>query len=343
MKTFPLVTTARRDFALTSAIAIALAAALSIAAPTSVRADEYPSKPIIVKVAYAVGGPADAAMRQLQGPLQAALGQPVIIENVPGASGTLGAMATLKQPADGYTILVSTGSDAILGPLAIATAKYKASELRLIYPLIVSEFVLVSAAKYSFNGLDDLVVQAKARPAGQLPYSFGTWGPGSVPQLVLADFKAQTGMEAVEVPYRGGAPIVQDLMGGQLDMAFAPLAGNMQSVIEGGKVKAVSMITPARNPNLPNVPAANESARLKNFNYTVWPGVFVDARMPEPVVAKLHKAVATIVNGPEYRKWSAATGNQTLKPMTLAETGAYYDNERARLERLAASTNLVPQ
>jgi tripartite-type tricarboxylate transporter receptor subunit TctC len=327
--------------AITCKRALRLATVIAASVPCLGYAQDYPTKPIILKVAYAVGGPADAAARQLQGPLQAALGQPVIVENVPGASGTLGTMAALRAPADGYTVLVATGSDAILGPLALASVKYKADELRLVHPLIVSEFVLVSSTKHSFAGLDDVVAKAKA--PGQPPFSFGTWGPGSVPQLILADLKAQTGIQAVEVPYRGAAPIVQDLMGGQIDLAFVPLAGNMQSVIEGGKVKAVTMATPARNANLPNVPSASESKQVKNFNYTVWPAVFVNVKTPEAVVAKLYTHISAIVNGSDYQKWSRETGNQVLQPMSLTQTSAFYRNERERLEKLARSTNLVPQ
>jgi tripartite-type tricarboxylate transporter receptor subunit TctC len=327
--------------AITCKRALRLVTVIAASVPCFAYAQDYPTKPIILKVAYAVGGPADAAARQLQGPLQAALGQPVIVENVPGASGTLGTMATLRAPADGYTVLVATGSDAILGPLALASVKYKADELRLVYPLIVSEFVLVSSTKHSFAGLDDVVAKAKA--PGQPPFSFGTWGPASVPQLILADLKAQTGIQAVEVPYRGAAPIVQDLMGGQIDLAFVPLAGNMQSVIEGGKVKAVAMATPARNANLPNVPSASESKQVKNFDYTVWPAVFVHAKTPEAVVAKLYTHISAIVNGSDYQKWSRETGNQVLQPMSLTQTSAFYRNERERLEKLSRSTNLVPQ
>jgi tripartite-type tricarboxylate transporter receptor subunit TctC len=298
------------------------------------------SRPVSLKVAYSAGGPADTAARQLQVPLQAALGKTVIVENAPGAGGSLATMAYIGGPPDGSTLLVLTGNDAILNPLSLASAKYRPEELRLVHPLIVSEFVLVSGNLQAPAGIDAVVAQAKA---ASKELTFGNWGIGSSPHLITEDLRSQTGIRVLDIPYRGATPIVQDLIGRQLDYAFLPLAGTTQGMIETGKLKAIAMASPARTPNLPQVPAAGESKLLKGFDYTVWPGVFVHAATPEAVVVKLHQHISAIVGGPAYQKWSRETGNKALSAMTLQETAAFYAAEQRRSRHLAAAMKLVPQ
>lgn len=124
-------------------------------------AENFPSRPISIKVAYSAGGGADVATRQLAAPLQRAIGQAVVVENLPGAGGSVATMAYFKGPADGYTLLGLTGNDAILNPLALSSAKYRPEDLRLVHPLIFSDFVLVTAMDRPPKGIDELVAMAK--------------------------------------------------------------------------------------------------------------------------------------------------------------------------------------
>ncbi|MGH8785243.1 MAG: Bug family tripartite tricarboxylate transporter substrate binding protein [Cupriavidus necator] len=321
------------------ACAMQAAAVLGTAGPAS--AESFPSRPISVKVAYSAGGGADVATRQLAAPLQRAIGKAVVVENLPGAGGSVATMAYFKGPADGYTLLALTGNDAILNPLALSSAKYRPEDLRLVHPLIFSDFVLVTAMERPPKGIDDLV--AMARRPGAKELSFGNWGMGTLPHLAAADLRVQTGIATLDVPYKGGAPIIQDLLAHQLDFAFLPLAGSTLEMIRSGKLKAVAMATRARNPSLPEVPAAGESKLLKNFDYKVWPGIFVRKETPEPIVAMLHRHIAMIVNGGPYQQWSRETGNQPMVPMTLAEATAFYQAERQRNARVVAAMKLVPQ
>ncbi|NDZ17639.1 hypothetical protein C7T35_36865 [Variovorax sp. WS11] len=298
------------------------------------------ARSISLKVAYSAGGPADTAARQMQVPLQAALEQTVIVENAPGAGGSLATMAYLATPPNGTTLLVLTGNDAVLNPLSLSSAKYRSEHLRPIHPLIVSEFVLVTGNPQPPSGIDALVAHAKAAPK---ELSFGNWGIGSSPHLITEDLRAQTGIKLLDVPYKGVAPMVQDLIGRQLDYAFLPLAGTTQGMIESGKLKAVAMASPTRTVNLPDVPAAGESKLLKGFDYTVWPGVFVHAATPEAVVKKLHQHISTIVGSAAYQKWSRETGNKSLSAMSLNEVTALYASEQSRSKRLAAAMKLAPQ
>jgi tripartite-type tricarboxylate transporter receptor subunit TctC len=298
------------------------------------------ARPLTLKVGYSAGGPADAAARQLSGLLQTSLNQTVIVDNVPGAGGSIATMTYFGLPADGSTVLVLTGNEAVLNPLTLSSAKYKPEDLRLIHPLIVSEFVLVTGHPQAPVGIDALVAQAKA---SSKDLSFGNWGTGSTPHLITEDLRSQTGMRALDVPYRGGAPIIQDLLARQIDYAFLPLAGGVQGMIESGKLKAVVVASPGRTPNLPDLPSAGESRLLKGFDYTVWPGAFVHASTPEVTVARLHQHISGVVGGPTYQKWSRETGNKPLAAMPLKEAAAFYTAEQARSRRLAASMKLAPQ
>jgi tripartite-type tricarboxylate transporter receptor subunit TctC len=298
------------------------------------------SRPISLKVGYPAGGPADSAARQLQLQLQTALGQTVIVENQPGAGSSIAIMQFLTLPADGMTLLVATGNDVVLNPLVLKSAKYKPDDLRLIHPLIVSEFVLVTGDPQGPVGFDAFVAQAKS---GGKELSIGNWGVGSSPHLIAEDLRTQTGLKLLDVPYKGVTPMVQDLIGRQLDYAFLPLAGTTQGMITSGKLKAVAIASPTRTPNLPNVPAAGESKLLKGFDYTVWPGLFVHASTPEATVTRLHQHIATIVGGAEYQKWSRETGNKSLNSMSLRDAASMFAHEQAQSKRLAASANLVAQ
>lgn len=316
---------------------LALACVTARAATT----DAFPSRPIAIKVAYPAGGGADVATRQLTGRLQKLVGQTVVVENVGGAAGAVATLAYLRQPADGYALLSLTGNDAVMNPIVSTAAKYKPEDLRLIHPLIVSDFVLVSTRPDAPASLDELVAMMKKPGAPE--YSFGNWGVGSPPHLAAADFRKQAGVRSLDVPYRGIAPIVQDLLGKGLDYAFLPVVSSVLEMIRGGKLTVVGTGTLARNPLLPNVPATSESKILKNFDYKVWPGIFVHRSTPEPVVEKLHAAIAGVVNSPEYQKWSLESGNNPMTPMSLAAADTFYKDELTRSRRLAEMMNLLPQ
>ncbi|ANN67101.1 tripartite tricarboxylate transporter substrate binding protein [Bordetella bronchialis] len=304
-------------------------------------ADTFPSQNIVIKVGYPAGGGGDVAARQLSGQLQHILGKPVVIENQGGAGGSVATMTYLRQPADGHYLVVLTGNDAVMNPIVSASAKYRPDELRLLHPLIFSDLVLVTARDDAPGNIDELIARMKAPGAAE--YSFGNWGIGSTPHLAAADFRAQAGIQSLDVPYKGISPIVQDLIGKGLDYAFIPLISSVLDMIRSGRLKAVSMATAGRNPLLPDVPAAGESKVLKAFDYKVWPGIFVNAKTPQPVVETLHAAISSVVNGERYQKWSVETGNRPMTPMTLAQADAFYQDELARNQRLAAMMKLSPQ
>jgi len=292
-------------------------------------------------VAYSPGGPADVATRKIQPALQAALGQPVIVENVPGAGGSIGAMNVLNSAPDGHTLLVTTGNDAILAPLAISQVRYKSESLRLLHVIFPTDFVLVTNASHSFANLDALIDRARRSDGKEL--AAGSWGYGSAPYLVAADFSAATGARLLDVPYKGAAPVVQALLSGEIDVAFIPVAANAIELIRTGKLKPIGVANAKRNPHLPNVPTLSEGKILRNFVYSAWAAVFVPMSVPEPVAAKLNARLAEIAKTDEFQRFLTESAALPVEPMTLAQAAAFYKAESEKFGRVAKAIKLEAQ
>lgn len=321
-----------------SIAAVALAASAVLATAQAV----YPNKAVFLVVPYPAGGPLDITARKVLPALQASLGQPVLVDNVAGASGSIGVNKVLNAPSDGYMLLAATLSDPVLAPLTIAGIKYKAEDLRLVGQLSYNPFVLLARTSLPVKNAEEFV--AYAGKPGNRELFYGSIGPGSLFHLVTEDFNAKASIRMTHVPYKGLAPMVQDLMGGQVDVAFYPLAGNVFDLIESGKVKALAITGGARHPRLKDVETLNESKVVKDFNHTIWPGIFVPASTPEPVVARLNAMIADIVRSPEFRKFCEESGTTpTDPPMSLAQAAQFYSAEIARIRAVAKQVKLEPQ
>lgn len=319
-----------------------LACAVALLVPAlSASAQTYPSKLVTIRVPFPAGGPADAGFRQLQPGLQTQLGQTVVIDNLPGAGGSIGVMKLLSLPADGYNVMGHTASDLILAPLALATAKYEPGQLRLVSPLAITDFVLVSSAHLSFKGVDELLAHVN-RP-GSKELSIAHWGRGSTTHIVGADFQHRGNVRFLEVPYRGVAPIIPDLVGGQVDLTFLPLSGPTVGLIKSGKVNAIGVSAAQRVASLPDVPTLNEGKMIKSFRHQIWSGVFVDRKVGDAEVAKLAQAINAVIQSPEFTKFMADQSGRTLDPMTPAQADEYFKNETKRLTDIARLIKLQPE
>jgi tripartite-type tricarboxylate transporter receptor subunit TctC len=299
------------------------------------------SKALVLRVAYPPGGPADVAARKIQAPLQALIGQTVIVDNSPGASGSIGATNVQNAPADGQTLLVTTGNDLILAPLAIAQIKYKPEGFRLLTPIFPTDFALVTSAQHSFAGLDDLIEQARKKR--DKDFAVGSWGHGSAPYLVAADFSAATGAKLMDIPYKGAAPVMQALLSQEIDMAFVPLAASVLEHIRAGKLKPIGVASNKRNPFLPNVPTLNEGKHLKNFVYSAWAAVFVSTSVPEAVAAKLNRDLVDVVRREEFARFLQESAGLPVEPMTLSQAADFYKTEMEKFRRIARAIKLEPQ
>lgn len=320
--------------------ALALAA-FAVCASSAAVAQSYPSRPITIKVAFPAGGPADASIRAANVVLQRDLGQPLVSENVPGATGSISAMATLNANADGYTLLGTTGSDFVVAPFTIASAKYQPDSFKLLGVVGVSDFILVSNTNHSFKNIDELIDYAQK--SGNKQLTLGHWGKGSTAHIVGADFQARSKTTFLEVPYKGSAPALSDITGGHLDLTFALLSGPTLELIQSGKVKAIAIASDKRSPVLPDVPTIGESAKIGNFEYSIWSALFSPPNTPEPIVARLREALNAWPSSPENVERIRANGSRAMEPMNATQLAAFFRSEQEKFGTIARSLKLESQ
>jgi tripartite-type tricarboxylate transporter receptor subunit TctC len=316
-----------------------LAAASALGAPAlPVFAQGFPAKPIVVKIGFPAGGPADASIRAAGVVLQRNLGQSFVADNQPGANGSISAMNVLKAEPDGYTLLGTTGVDFLVAPLTIATARYQPDAFRLVGAVGISDFVLVANPRLPLNSLADLV--AAAKKPGAREFSYAHWGPGSAPHIVGADFQQRAGVRFLEVPYKGAAPSVVDVAGGQVDLTFVPLGGPTLGMIQTGKLRAIALAADKRNPALPNVPLVAEHPGLKDFEYSLWSALLAPPKTPDAVVARLNAAMNEWIASPENLARITSNASRRLDPMTVAQATAFLKAEHEKYNRVARMLKL---
>lgn len=311
-------------------------------APSWLRAEgTYPGKPVVIKVAFPAGGPADESIRAAAVVMKRSLGQNVIADNLPGASGSICAMNVLRAANDGYTLLGTTGIDFLVAPLTIASARYAPEKFKLAGFSGISDFILVSNPTLSFKNVDEVIAYAK-NPKNR-PLSLAHWGPGSAPHLVGADFQARTGVRFLEVPYKGAAPVTSDIAGAQVDLTFIPMGGPTYGMIKSGRFRPIGVASKARHPSLPDVPALAETSGLADFEYSQWAGVLAPPDTPDPVAARLVEAMNAWVGSPENRTRRSVNLQRAIEPMTMAQAQAFLSTEHAKLTRIARSLKLAGQ
>ena len=276
----------------------ALAALVTTLAAACAFAQAYPTKPIRVIVPFPPGGAVDFYARVVQPPLSELLGQQIVIENKVGASGMVGAEAVAKSAPDGYTLLLGN-----IASLAINVGIYPKmayDPLKDFTPVIRTvdvNYVLVVHPSLPVKTVAELVAYAKANP-GKL--SYGSAGSGSLPHLGTELFKAQTGTDMVHIPYKGGGPMVTDLLGGNVQLVIADQA-NLMPHVQSGKLRALAVATPRRSPNAPDLPTIAESG-LAGFDATAWQGLVGPAGLPPDVVKRLNDAFNQVMAMPAVRE-----------------------------------------
>ena len=324
-------TTTRRA-AITACLAVACSATW---------AQGYPTKPVTLMVPYPAGGPSDASARIFATPLGKELGQQIIVENLGGVSGALAAQKVLGAPADGYYIFQGTANELILSPLANAAVKLKAEDFRLVHPQIEAVMVFVTRADLGVKSVDELV--ALAKKSADKPLTFGSVGIGSLYHLILEEVQQTAGIKLQHVPYKGNAPLLTDLGGGQVDFAVLAYSAAMGALADQGKLKVIGQLGLKRSELLKNVPTAEEGQSLKGLDYKIWGGFFVRKDTPEAVVQRLHAAIGKTVVDPTVRSQLAAQTQLAAAPMSLADAAKFYAAETARYRAIAKKINLQPQ
>ncbi|MBW8715786.1 MAG: tripartite tricarboxylate transporter substrate binding protein [Variovorax paradoxus] len=261
----------------------------------------WPARPIRMVVSGPAGAGSDIFARLLAGPLQQALGQPVVVDNKPGANGLIGNDAVAKAPHDGHTILLSPSSAIAINPVIQPKMPYDAQkDLLPVAQVGAAGILLVANPATGLASLADLVRHAKANP-GKLAY--GSWGSGSTGHLVMEGLKAQYGMDLVHVPYKGVSPLLSDLLGNSIGVGFVDIASPVPH-IRSGKLRALGCTGSARGPALPDVPTLTEQGY--RFDADGWYGVFAPAGTPREVVLRLNQEINRILSADEIVQKFAA-------------------------------------
>lgn len=319
------------------ATAIAIATATLIGGSGAAMAQAWPAKTISIVVPFATGGTTDAIARTLSQELSRGLGQPVIIENKPGAGATIGADYVAKARPDGYVLLMGAVHH------TIATSVYKKlpydfqRDLAPVSTIAIVPNVLVVNPKLPAKNIAELVALAKKSP-GKL--TFGSNGNGTGQHLIGAQFNIGSGVDILHVPYKGSGPLTIDLLGGQIDMSFDTVTPVL-SHIRAGKLRALAVTTIQRSAALPDVPTLDE-AGLKGFDQGTWFGILAPAATPRDVVTRLNNEVIKVVSSPEFRKKMSDIGAVPVGN-TAAQMAAQIKTDTERYAKLVKDANVTIQ
>lgn len=279
-------------------------------------AQSWPAKPVKIMVGASPGGGTDIIARMLAEKYQAAMGQPFVVENKPGAANTIAADLTAKAPADGYTLLLATNTAQAIAPHLMKLAFDPIKDLVPVALIVVVPNVVVLAPTVPANNIKELVALIKAEPG---KFSCGSSGIGSTQHLACEAFALATGTKIVHIPYKGSSQALTDLVGGQIQLSFDTTSSAM-SFIKGGKVKALAVMTPKRSGELPDVPTLAE-AGVPGVEMTTWYGLFTTGGTPKEVVARLYAETVKTLQLPDVQKRLIGLGGEPGN-MTSEQFGA---------------------
>jgi len=311
-------------------IAIALMAAL-----TPARAQDFPARPIRLVVAFPPGGPTDFVARLLADKLKGILGQSVLIENKSGANAAIGADYVAKSDPDGYTLFFTTISAVVMNPHLRADLPYDpVRDFAPVTRVVLTTEVLVVSTKSPIKSAKELIDLAKEKNGG-LPMA--STGVGSLPHLALELFQQSAGIKVVHVPYRGAAPAVTDILGGQVIGSFLDLPVVMPQII-GGNLRALGTASPRRDPVLPDLPTFDEQG-YRDVYADNWYAVFAPARTPAPVIARLNSAFKAALSDPEVGRKLLAAG-AVPAPTSPEELGDILKADHARWGKIIRARNI---
>lgn len=305
-----------------AALAILVLASAGIGAAT---AQDFPSKPLRLVVPYPPGGPSDATARVVASGMATALGQPVVVENKPGAGAIIGSQAVLAAPHDGYTILM--GSNVLTtGKWLYPKLSFDATrDFRAVAGIFKSPHMVVVAPGFSATGIQDLIRMAKAQP-GKLNYASS--GGGTMPHLGAELFKQTTGTAITGIPYKGSGPALTAVMAGEISVYF-DIQFSAQSLLKSGKLKSLGVTGRERSPQFPEVPTLIEQG-VKDFELYAWFGIVVPADVPDAVVDHLNKAVNQSMQTAAFKEQMSLLGAspmggsaQSFKAMMDRETAMW--------------------
>ena len=316
-------------------IALMMVGAGVTLACSAVLAQNYPNRPIKFIIPFPPGGGLDHTARTVQAKLQEALGQPIIIENKAGAGGIVGAEFAKNQPADGYTLFLGNTGTMGLYPAVFQKLPYDAlKDFAPAGQLISNTLVAVTNAQVPANTLAEFIAWAKRNP-GQVSYASG--GSGAITHLAGEMLKSQAGIDMLHVPYKGSAPAVTDLIGGQVHLLIDVAAVSQQHV-KSGKLKALAVTSAKRNAAFPELPTFDE-AGLPGYEAIGWQGILVPAGTPKEAVNKLADAIQKVMADAGVREKFLAVGSEAA-PSGPDAFGAFIRAEIEKWTRIAKAANV---
>ena len=294
-----------------------------LVAASTAHAQSWPAHLIKATIPFGAGSATDVVPRLVLERVGAELGQPIVIENRPGAGGTLGTAQVVKAEADGYSILAHSSALAIAPAIFPDLAFDATKDLASVLMIGSSANVMVVPVSRPWQTVQDFIAAAKAKPGS---ISFGSVGVGSAVHISAEKFRLAAGIEATHVTYRSGAEVLTDILGGRIDFYFAPLAIALPLIHED-KVRALLVSTATRVPDLPDVPTPAE-AGLRNAESAIWFGVFMPAATPRDVIETFHDAGIKALNDPAMQQSLRQLGVEPL-PMTPAQMDDFVRQETA--------------
>lgn len=282
----------------------AAAVVLAILSLGATADSSYPSRAITLVVAYPAGGSTDTVARKWGDELAKRLKQPVVIENVGGAGGMIGARRVAKASADGYTLLLGAVNEVILSPLTNRNPPYKTGEFRAVGILGASPVMLLANKSSGYKSIAD--VAAAARRKSQI--SYGTPGRGTFQHIVMHSLGSRLKVDLLHIPYKGGAPFIQDAIGGQIDLILLPTVTALP-MLASNKLQGIASSSSVRVDGAPGLQTFGESKpELKGFDYTIWAGLFAPAGTPTPIIDKLNAALREAHQSESIQAFIRASG-----------------------------------
>jgi len=309
---------------------------LGLLAVGAVRAQAWPSKPVTLVVPFPPGGSSDTIARAIGAKMQERLGQPVVIENKGGATGTIGAGLVKRAAPDGYTLLVSSLGPFVIAPHLIKNVPYDAGkDFDLLTVLVQAPNVLVVPAASPLKSVADVIAAMKKTPDKM---SFASSGNGSSDHLTAELFWLQTGTSGVHVPYKGGGPAMSDLLGAQVDASFQNINAVVPHVASG-KLRALAVTSTQRSPLLPQVPTLAESG-VKDVDVYSWQAAAAPKGLPADVKAKLHAAMIAALNDPAVKPKLLELGFEIVGD-TPEQFAAFQQRENTRWKQLIETRKIT--
>lgn len=308
---------------------VAVAASLAALAPGMVRAETYPSRDVTVVVGYAAGGTGDVVARIISEHLARRLGKGVIVDNRPGASGSIAAAHVAKSTPDGLTLLAGQTAEISINPFLMKLTYDPQTDLMPIALAAVVPLGLVAPEKAPYSTVTEMLADAKKAPTGLTFASSGIGTPGHFAAELL---KLKTKANLTHVPYKGAGPALNDILGGHVDLFFSGLPAAVQSV-RAGRMKLLAVSSANRSTAAPDVPTVAEAANIPGFDITLWVGMFAPKGTPQDVVALLNKEVNAIITAPDVKARFLAEGAD-VKALSIEQTAAFTRAESEKYKGL---------